>query len=579
MNDINEGNDQHPIVITNIKASNGFNYSVESLLNIDFEEIAKINFNNFLLNSIQIMKTLCFIFHKYSYCLKILILSNNKIDDKCSKLLFPSLQENKILNLLDLSHNCISDEGITFSELFFIDNRTATTVLFDNNLLGPIGIFSLCSFLRKNQKINIELLDLGYNGITKEGISHLTNYIKNNKNRINKLYLGGNYLCDEGIIILSNIFERRNIIKLKEPEEKEKEKEKNENSSNNNKIIKSNKNIHNSINTSKNISKSNSNKNMNNIINNAQNNGINNNNNNNLNNHINNVQNIYIENNNKISFLDLQNNNLTKKSSKYLCKIISSNYPNVTDLILSKNNLGNEAIIKIFDSIKINNTLLSLDLSETQIDEKSIKYISEIIDKEYPLEKLLLTKNNLKKSCTYIKHLLVKKNNIKYLKLNYCKIENNFNLIFQGLAENKMLQILDLSNNNLSLNQEFFEEITNILKINNTLIKLKLNEVNIDDIVVDYISKGLKENKALRQLYMKNNYLTKKSVKMIIEAIENNNNIAISKIELGGNDGINNKLIQEIKNVIQFKKENENEYNSEKDIQFLDCNQKYDDNL
>ena len=92
MNDLNEGNDQHPIVITNLKASNGFNYYIESLLNIDFDEIVKINFNNVILNSIQIMKTLGFIFHKYSNCLRILILSNNKIDDKCSKILFTSLQ-------------------------------------------------------------------------------------------------------------------------------------------------------------------------------------------------------------------------------------------------------------------------------------------------------------------------------------------------------------------------------------------------------------------------------------------------------------------------------------------------------
>ena len=81
------------------------------------------------------------------------------------------------------------------------------TVLFDNNLLGPIGIFSLCSFLRNNQKVNINLLDLGFNGITKEGINHLVNYIKNNKNKITKLYFGGNYICDNGIEILSSIFE------------------------------------------------------------------------------------------------------------------------------------------------------------------------------------------------------------------------------------------------------------------------------------------------------------------------------------------------------------------------------------
>ncbi len=37
---------------------------------------------------------------------------------------------------------------------------------------------------------------------------------------------------------------------------------------------------------------------------------------------------------------------------------------------------------------------------------------------------------------------------------------------------------------NLSLNQELFEEIINSLNNNSTLIKLKLNETNIDDIII-----------------------------------------------------------------------------------------------
>ena len=612
MNDIIEANDLHPIIITDLKASNNFNYYIESLLNIDFDEIAKINFDNVILNSIPVMKTLSFILYKYSYCLKILILSNNKIDDKCSKLLFPSLQENKVLSILDLSNNCISNEGIAFGELFFIDNRSMTITLFDNNILGPIGVFNLCKFLRNNQKMNINMLDLGYNGITKEGIIHLVNYIRNNKNKINKLYIGGNYLCDDGLEILSNIFERVNIVKQKAQEEiKEETNDENikdidndnKNIYNSTKIInyinnnnKDNKNIYNST---KIISNNDNNKDKKNIyistkIINSNDNPINtvhstkknskNNSTNNISNPINAFQNNLNENNingnnNKITFLDIQNNNLTKKSSKYLCNIVSSNNPDVTELIVSNNNLGNETILKIVDCIKTNNKLLSLDISQTQIDEKSIKYISEKLNIENLLEKLILSKNDLKKSCEYIKNLLIKKTNIKYLKITSCKIENNFNLIFQGLAQNKMLQILDMSNNNLSLNQDLFEDIIDALKKNNTLIKIKLNETNIDDISVEYITKGLKENKALRKLYMKNNYLTKKSVKMIIKSIENNDNNILSKIEVSGNDGINNKSLEEIERVLQNKKDNASEYNSELDIPFLDYNKKYDDNI
>ena len=104
----------------------------------------------------------------------------------------------------------------------------------------------------------------------------------------------------------------------------------------------------------------------------------------------NNFENYINNSNNKITFIDLQNNNLTKKSTKSICNMILSNNPDVTELILSNNNLGNETIFKIVDSIKINNKLLSLDITQTQIDEKSIKYISEKINIEFPLEKLIL---------------------------------------------------------------------------------------------------------------------------------------------------------------------------------------------
>ena len=561
-NDLNDPNEQHPIIIQNIKASSGFSYFVESLLNIDFEEIAKINFNNVLLNSMQVMKTLGFLFHKYSHCLRILILPNNKIDDKCSKILFPSLQENKMLSLLDLSNNCISNEGIAFSELFFIDNRLTNIVLFDNNLVGPIGTYSLCSFLRNNQKINIELLDLGYNGITKEGVNHLVNYIKNNRNKITTLYLGGNYICDDGLEILSSIFTRENKnveVDLKNIVNTNNSRENNDTSNMNNSNI-----LNNTNNKDLNNTVSSNVKNNNSLINNNNSNSANNN-------------SSFVDNNNKITFLDIQNNNLTKKSCNYINKIILANNTEITNLILSNNDLGNDCIIKVLSSIKVNNKLLSLDLSETKIDEKVVKYLAEILDEDCVLEKLLLSKNNLRKACVHIKNLLIKKTNIKYLKLASCKIEDSFNLIFKGLADNNMLQILDLSNNNFSLRQELFKDIIDDLSKNNTLSKLKLNETNIDDFAIEYISKGLESNSGLREIYLKKNYLTKKAVSMILKSIENNS--IISKIELGGNDEISNKLIQDVEKVLQNKKELASELNSDLDMSILDSNKKYDDEL
>ena len=65
---------------------------------------------------------------------------------------------------------------------------------------------------------------------------------------------------------------------------------------------------------------------------------------------------------------------------------------------------------------------------------------------------------------------------------------------------------------------------------------------------------------------------------MLKKAIDKNNNCILTKIDLKGNDELNNKLIQEIEKVLLNKKESSSEYNSEFDVSFLDYNKKYDDN-
>ena len=484
-----ENNDLRVLELHSLKASNSLIYYAESLLNLDFSDIIKINFDNILLNSIQVSKTLFFLFHKYSNSLRILILSHNEIDDKCAKLLFPALQQNKLLQILDLNNNNISSEGIAFSEIFFNNNMSLNTLILEHNLLGPIGVYSLCSFYRNNQQMSLSVLDLSYNGLTKEGINHLTNYILNNNSKITKLFLGGNYLCDEGINILSTIFE-----------------------------------------------------------NNAGEN---------------------------INVLDLQNNNLTKNSGEYISKILDLS-ENVEYLCLKNNNIGNDSIAKIFSSIKSKNKLISLDLSQNKLNEKSIKSISEIINNEFVLERLLLSKNNFKKACSYIKNLLTKETNLKYLKLNNCKIEDGVNLIIHGINNNKNLLILDLSENNLSSNQEQLKEFEEALKNNNILSSLILNDTYLDDIGIKYVANGLKENHSLKKLFIKNNFITTQSISLILEAINKSNTII--NLDLNGNNGIDSKGLQEIAN--QLKKNMEKNENNEDEYSMIDeINKRYDENI
>ena len=83
-----EKNDSKIFSLENSRALNGLSYYTECLINLDYPNIIKLDLSNVGITSTQIMKKLCYIFHKYSYTLRVLNLSNNTIDDKCAKLLF-----------------------------------------------------------------------------------------------------------------------------------------------------------------------------------------------------------------------------------------------------------------------------------------------------------------------------------------------------------------------------------------------------------------------------------------------------------------------------------------------------------
>ena len=454
--------------LENSQALNGLGYYTECLINLDYSNIIKLNLNNVGINSAQIMKKLCYIFYKYCNSLRILNLSNNRIDDKCAKLLFPGLQNSSVLEILNISHNNIGNEGLKFGEIFFSSNNSLQTLIFDHNLIGPIGSDCLFNYFKSNSYLNLKTLDLGYNGITREGTEILISFIKNNDKLIT-FNIGGNYFCDEGIEEICECFNQK-------------------------------------------------------------------------------------MNKNKLSYIDLQNNNISKVGSEYIYKMLCDS-PFINGISLKNNFLTNEGVIKIFSSLSSENSrLICLDLSNTKCDEKALKFISEKTSKNIILQQLILSNNNFKKGGVYIKNLLVQESNLKNLSLAYCEINLQFNLIFEGLIKNKSLKTIELSGNNIPMKHELLKELKNILIENHCLINLILDDCNIDDIGMKYISKGLENNHILKSISLMNNYITLKAIPELITAIEKSK--IIKKIYLDENNGLNNKYINEIEKVLNLNENN-----------------------
>jgi len=194
-----ENRDPKSFSLSNTKTLTGLNYYIDSLTNLNFLNLIKLDLSNVGISSINTMKKLCNIFKRYLNTLKILSLSHNGIDDKNAKILFSGLKNNNVLEILNLSYNEIGEEGLESN--FLSANTSLHTLSFQHNLLGPIGTKYLFDYLIDNKYMNIKSLDIGYNGITKEGVEYISKYIKNNENLIT-FNIEGNYLCNEGIKII-----------------------------------------------------------------------------------------------------------------------------------------------------------------------------------------------------------------------------------------------------------------------------------------------------------------------------------------------------------------------------------------
>ena len=423
----------------------------------------------------QISKKIYSIFQRYSNHLRILSLSNNGINDKNAKILFAGLQNNNVLKVLNLSYNEIGEEGLGTN--FFSSNKSLDTLILHHNLLGPIGIDYLFNYLISNKHMNLKSLEIGYNGITKEGTEYISKYIKDNQSLMT-INIEGNYLCNEGIKIICDSINQKN--------------------------------------------------------------GKNN-----------------------ISFLDLQNNNISNKGCQHISEMLSES-PFINGISLRNNLLYNEGINKIISGIS-NSNLISLDISDTKIDEKTMKIISEKINKNIALQKLTLSYNDFSAGGNYIKNLLINESNLKYLDLSFCNISTQFNLIFQGLSKNQNIKLINFSGNYIPMRKEILNELGKVINDNKNLKNLILNECNMDDIGMNYINNNLEKNHSLITLSMNRNFITKKSIPGLENAIIKSG--VIKNIYLFENHELNIKMIKQIENalknnckiIVNITKENENE--------------------
>ena len=177
-----------------------------------------------------------------------------------------------------------------------------------------------------------------------------------------------------------------------------------------------------------------------------------------------------IKNNKTINKLDFRYNLLGRDDGEAVSLILSGN-SNITDLKLNNNFLG-AATSHIFQSLKTNYSLQSLDLSDNLIGKEIGKKIGEMLIANKVLKNLDLSNNPMNEGLLFI---------------------------FDALSENTCLEFLSCSNS-MEENQEQIEtlskSISNVLEKNSNLTSLNFANHHFNYEQVDSILKALSEEQA-----------------------------------------------------------------------------------
>ena len=230
-----------------------------------------------------------------------------------------------------------------------------------------------------------------------------------------------------------------------------------------------------------------------------------------------------ILNNKSLTYLYLQNNQINDDSMELLSVLISKNYF-IHTLSLGYNKFTPKGIERLCNGLKSNNTrLMELSLSNNNLDEKSLTYLSDTLNKQSTIMCLNLSYNNFSKGeCgNLISKIITECVKLNNLNLTACHLGLKIKEVLKALENNKNINYIDLSVNDIGNNNEIFKNLANMLKINPHIKYLYLDTNYITDKDFEtIIHEGLSTNRNLKYLSLKSNKITLNSIKKLSDSIK-----------------------------------------------------------
>lgn len=238
----------------------------------------------------------------------------------------------------------------------------------------------------------------------------------------------------------------------------------------------------------------------------------------------------------KIS-INLYNENLDDQVIFNACKKLNTS--NVGALRLVDNHITTKGIKILSETLTTNTRIEELDLSQThKLDEESIKYISEMLKKNSTIHTLYLDQIIIGSNIRYLAEALTINTTIQRLSLKSINIDDNgLEYLTKSLMINTTLLDLNLAYNDDIKKIDF---IANMLRINDTLETLILDEINMSFDNVQSLCEALKQNTKLNALVMTKCNIGFDSAVLIGDLIKHNSTLELLTLTYNNlnNEGI-----------------------------------------
>ena len=449
--------------------------------NISIKEIY-LDYNDISLNG---TKALCEkVLRKRS--LKILILGHNKIDYTAAYYIGKYLGEAYGITKLALNSNLIGDEGCEYISEGIKKNETLQELNIENNSITNKGIRLLSKeIINKRQFL---MLNVSSNEITEieDEFYELFDYLP-------VINIAANKISNEGIIRVfhgtedNNLFKKIRLSDLEKPDEIFLFKTRNEN-------LKSFDLAYNNINISL-------------------------------------IKNILCL--KKISFLNLQTNNINDDGINRICRFIIDYNSTVKSLHLQNNNFTVVGATSISEMLKTNKTIVEMNLADNPIKHTGINKICEVLTNENSTLKLLMVNftgcNDY--SANAINTMLRKNKSLIFLSL----LGNNFSnegidIVLSALRGNSSLRQLSIGENKTS--DKAYINLDKYLLFNKTLVSIEIKTSNLTDDFLNKVSKVFLNNKTIINFNLVNNDIGYDSICKLSLCLTKNNSINEVKLLL-----------------------------------------------